>query len=740
MNVPATLRGVRWVGIPALFAWTLAVTLWRSHTLPNDYARAHWLLTWDLGFVKRGLPGTILAGVAGIARFDLTASIVNGVSLVLFALFCGGCVAVAIRLFIRSDRQPAVMAAALVFFSTPFFVMQMHVVGYYDPIVLSVGVASVVLVARGHHWSAAVAQCVALLVHEQSLVLAWPSVVLATLLLQTRHAQGRVLWQQWAAAAVPVLCAAGLAGVWQYTTTPAVIDAFARKLQAVDFVGANRDTWAPNWIFRSFGDSIDAETRFTVARLSNPALLQLVLPSVLTLLCAAVECFDLSVVSLEFVVLAGVAAAPQAMHLIAWDSPRIWTYTSATAFMGLWVCSEVLPPRRAMRPIATLTVGTWAVVAQAFTRTRLLDVPYERWEPLLRALWYAPPIAAVLYALMHHGVVASQAGGPARSAQAASSAHGAVRGLFPVGGFLLAAPFAVGLTHGQPTFISLLLLLAAAVIYWQGIATSPAGALLGVGALLCSMAFSDAVAADSRAAAITCVVMTFLATWWSAPDRSRWLWLGSGLLLLTRPELGIAMLPMTLSRSVAVSWERASREAAVGLAPVAAWAVAAPRFGVPVLAAWAPDWHGAGGVSDGLAFLFTSVLTDPATLLIVLAAVVTLRREDWRASWPVGCAVVLSVAYVVARGGGFPGGAGLFLPVVCSAALLARIAWTPSQRAMGLLLLSFVCLGTAGAGRPALTTSQKAFRAAQKGVVVGRFGAVPRSSTDMPPPGSGLQR
>ena len=246
-------------GFAALFIWTLAVTLWRTRRLPNDYAEAQWLLTWEFGFVKRGLPGTLLAWSASLLSARVTPFLLASVATALFAAFCGAKLFIAFRIGRRAAWSPGAVLTCLVFLSSPFFVMQMDVIGYFDGLILATGALSVALVARDRPWSAAALQALALLVHEQSLALAYPAVVFCTAM-NHRYGRPKHKWQNWLALIVPLAAFVVLALIWERTTTPDVIAQYGSKLKLAGFVGENRDVWAPEWLFRSFLDSYRAES------------------------------------------------------------------------------------------------------------------------------------------------------------------------------------------------------------------------------------------------------------------------------------------------------------------------------------------------------------------------------------------------------------------------------------------------------------------------------------------------
>ena len=387
-------------GFSALFIWTLAVTLWRTRRLPNDYAEAQWLLTWEFGFVKRGLPGTLLAWSTSLLSGRVTPFLLAAIAIAVFAAFCGAMLFIALRIGRRAGWSPGAVLTCLVFLSSPFFVMQMDVIGYFDALTLTMGALSVALAARDRPWSAAALQSLALLVHEQSLALVYPAVVFCTFV-NHRFGRPQHKWQNWLALIVPVAAFVVLALVWERTTTPALIGQYGSKLKLAGFIGENREIWAPEWLFRSFLDSYRAESPLLQRRLTDVAMLRIVLPSVLASFCFAVEAFAIPVFSLEAAGFAAVCLAPQVMHLVAWDTPRIWTYSSACAFMALWICAEFAPRRDFAR--AGTIVGVWALLIHVFSRTPLLDVPSEAWHPAVRMATYALPFAAALTLIVRRG-------------------------------------------------------------------------------------------------------------------------------------------------------------------------------------------------------------------------------------------------------------------------------------------------------------------------------------------------
>ena len=45
--------------------WATLITILRALRWPNDWAEAHWLISYEFGFLKRALPGTIISPFTG---------------------------------------------------------------------------------------------------------------------------------------------------------------------------------------------------------------------------------------------------------------------------------------------------------------------------------------------------------------------------------------------------------------------------------------------------------------------------------------------------------------------------------------------------------------------------------------------------------------------------------------------------------------------------------------------------
>lgn len=161
----------------------IAMALAAGHLFGRWYMRTGWGLGWrtsqfffnwqDLGFVNRGLVGTLLHPFPAVQRTE-----------VFFAtswLMVGGFTAAFVALFRRAEERLEPAAARrllMVCVASPaLFLRQGFDLGRFDPLGLAAAILSLLAIERGRTWVAGLLSAVALLAHEAYLVIAIPLLV-----------------------------------------------------------------------------------------------------------------------------------------------------------------------------------------------------------------------------------------------------------------------------------------------------------------------------------------------------------------------------------------------------------------------------------------------------------------------------------------------------------------------------------------------------------------------------------
>jgi len=379
--------------LAALVATTI-VTCLRAARLPNQFATEHWLVDYRYGAVKRGLVGSVVALSSSALRARPTQDAIDALAIAAFLIFCAALVWVSVRMLRRSGWSSEVTLAALVFLSSPFVVMSAHLIGYYDNIVVSLAIVSLALVFAGRIGSAAIVQAVSLLVHENTLLIAFPAVAWATFLTAppSRPARRRML------PLLLPLAVFALLVVRQGTAPHHLERSLTQHLATYPFVASTLpDVRVPHWITIGFWESYVLHQGHFQERLLSQAMIALVFPSMLALVGVLFAGDAVPAVSARTAVVLAMCLLPQSMHLLVWDTARTWTYSILCVFLLLWIDVESSPERQRSSQFVRL-VALAALLVNAIAVTPLMDGLRERFDVVTR-LWLYAPVFAVSLAL-----------------------------------------------------------------------------------------------------------------------------------------------------------------------------------------------------------------------------------------------------------------------------------------------------------------------------------------------------
>jgi hypothetical protein len=160
----------------------------------------------------------------------------------------------------------------------------------------------------------------------------------------------------------------------------------------------------PQWLSATFVEAFRDQFPSALSCLCFPRLLVAALPPALCILCFVLAKLGSRKMALESIILFAVCFAPQGMHLIAWDSSKIRTYSLFSCFVALWIYSETrqLEPRSASEPrsLSSRFVYVGVLTANALISIPLMDAETDRFGVLTRLCLYTPAIAAMLIPLL----------------------------------------------------------------------------------------------------------------------------------------------------------------------------------------------------------------------------------------------------------------------------------------------------------------------------------------------------
>lgn len=382
--MPAPKRLTRLV--PLFLLWAFAATTLRALRPPNDFALAHWLLDYRLGFLKRGLVGS-LANAASGGRPAEGALVVA--AFVVFALSSAALLYALWQLAARG-RGPAALLLALALAGSPLVVMHAHLVGYLDGVVIALAVLAVALALRGRAGVGAVVLALAVLVHENVLLTGVPAFLFAV------HRRGGDRRR----ALAPALAVFALLALAQALQPQAALrEAIGARLAPVAWLDPVIREFLPVWLtdsfvenFRQCADGLWQRSLWAVAPV-------LVAPTLLAALWQAWPGLRTRGDRAAFV---AVCALPQLTHLFAWDGPRLWTWSLLAALLAAWVVAATAPatatpaaaPRRLERP--ALAAFALLLLGNLWLTIPLMDSEADHLPRLARLLLHLPVLAAAV--------------------------------------------------------------------------------------------------------------------------------------------------------------------------------------------------------------------------------------------------------------------------------------------------------------------------------------------------------
>lgn len=396
---------IKKLGITVVLLWTFGVTIMRSIRLPNGYAMAHWLIDYRFGLIKRGVVGTIVSLTASIMHMRPTEQLIIILSIIVFTVYCFVLFALGLRTIHRAGWSTAVSITVLVFFSSPFIVMSAHLMGYFDHMFIVLSVISVILLLKGRIWSAAWLQVISVLVHESSLLIGFPVFCFAWLLVNSKHQESDGAQLPFWPLLLPVGAFLALALNQSLFFSGGFDQTLSRHLSDFQFIKPYTRIWVPRGLTTSFYTYLVSNWRDFIIQISSVSMYVLVLPSMSAILCSILNAYSIQLRTGKSIVLLGsVCLVPQMIHLVAWDTSKIWTYSILCPFIVLWIYAELFTARRDVSPYVML-LCLIALVINSVSLTPLMDGEVDHFSLKTRLLLYSPVIVFALALMLRQKLV-----------------------------------------------------------------------------------------------------------------------------------------------------------------------------------------------------------------------------------------------------------------------------------------------------------------------------------------------
>ena len=394
---------IRTLYLSGLFCAFL-ITILGGLRWPSDWAEAHWLISYQFGFLKRALPGTIIAPLTSSGDAEL---VIRNVSIIVLLAFCLAVFWICYRTVSNSLYSTDSILVILVFLTSSYIVMSAHLIGYFDHLIILITITACRLVIDKRIWQTTILISVGILIHETIFFVGYPSVVFLAFISQAKELQtstnkaflSTFIRRFRSIVFIPLIVLFSVLIIQTiFLDTASVGMQVASHLEKHDFIQENRHVFVAYALTASFTKQLINQSQYFLQRLLSAEFL-IIIGFPLSLIYLHVwNCLSglrfRAAIRLAFLL---ILLLPLFLHSVAWDTSRIWTYPLIVGMLGLWSISEVFP--RATRQfrfnfplmIALLSV----VVLQIFATTALMDGAEEPFSVVDRMLYYAPSLLLI---------------------------------------------------------------------------------------------------------------------------------------------------------------------------------------------------------------------------------------------------------------------------------------------------------------------------------------------------------
>lgn len=384
--------------------WALYITVLRALREPNDWAKAQWLISYKFGFVKRALPGTLIDPFLNPANTGYSETVITVISFSLFLVFCGFLFWLCFRLMQKSEFNMTSVSIVLLFLTSPYIVMSSHLNGYFDNIVIIITLIACLFVRQGKILFGAIMLLIGVLIHENTFLIGLPSVIFFAFLKHTKETEfskpmkiiTSFLSRYKFLIIVPLITfACVLINQKILLNSEIVKHQLILHLKKFDFIKNGKDISVPREFTTSFFDYLANQSPEFFDRIKDIRyIIHIGLPLSILLTYGWIKLRGVKNNRLIFLILLFITLLPLTLHLIAWDTSRIWTFPIIVAMLSLWSISEIYPYYESNEKlsISFFLVTVIVIIFQLFIITPLMDYAAETFSNEERILFYSPSL------------------------------------------------------------------------------------------------------------------------------------------------------------------------------------------------------------------------------------------------------------------------------------------------------------------------------------------------------------
>lgn len=384
-----------------LYSYALVFSVAKAIRFPNKWAEAHWMLDYRFGFIKRGLAGEIFG-----VLFQKTEVNIILVSSVILAILYILLVVIAVKETYRNNHDTTrKIVFYLIFFLSQYIVFSAHLIAYLDHIIFLLTILTVQLITHKKMLLASLLMAISIFIHEISFFLMFPICFFAVIVneipagqfsLKSSFTKG-LLKKAALLLLLPVISTTGIL-VYQELYGQDYHLTLFNYLNQFEFVGKKAAGSVASAYTGKFSEYLVDEGPYFFQRVFRSKASVMDGIPILFLLYTVYKIFRKIDVYL-FLLLVVVALFPLLLHMIAWDTYRIWTFPYMVLFLSFWILSsrfknQMYPSQKTVLFEIIICIISFLLVA--FVPNILMDNEVERFS-LLEKFLIMLPVFGVLY-------------------------------------------------------------------------------------------------------------------------------------------------------------------------------------------------------------------------------------------------------------------------------------------------------------------------------------------------------
>jgi hypothetical protein len=359
-------------------------TISKSIRLPNDWSEAHWMIGYQFGFIKRGLPGAILN-----LFFDVNSdfeTIIIILSFVIFAVFSIALILVTHKILLNNSIRIDDLFICSIFLTSGYIVMSAHLVGYYDNILVLLLLFSLYLIQIKRFLLSFILLGISVLIHETTLVLSLPIVLFHLYIKYHNSGTKTNLTYLFKVTSIPLITFILLTVVQYYFKIDT--NAIILHLENFPFIHEHYQTIVPDAFTHSFFDYLKNQLPSLPRRLLNKNFIVIYgIPtvSIFFLIWKKMNTTKNNEKQI-FIIYILTSLLPLSLHAIAWDTSRIWSYILITSFLGYFSLKINGKLVKEHATLYVLLIFLFSIGINFILVTPLMDEQIERYNLLIRII------------------------------------------------------------------------------------------------------------------------------------------------------------------------------------------------------------------------------------------------------------------------------------------------------------------------------------------------------------------